>query len=527
MGPPKDSAIEIPTVGPPSSPPDPVVVVGAGPAGLTAAYQLVTSGDPVLVVESDTVVGGISRTVERDGWRFDIGGHRFFTKVTPVQAFWHQILPPEDFLLRPRMSRIFYGGKYYDYPIKLTNALSNLGLVEAFRCGLSFLWVRLRPPKDLSTLEGYIVSNYGWRLYRHFFKTYNEKVWGVSASEISADWGAQRIKGMSMWNAVWEPIRASVAGKRRDKSKQVTSLIEEFEYPKFGPGMMWERCTEKVTAGGGDVRMGTRATAVHLEGGKAVAVSITADGVTSRLPASHVISSMPFTELARMVDPPVPDDVRAAASDLHYRDFLTVALVIPEDRGFPDNWIYIHSPDVRVGRIQNFGSWSPYLVKDGRTCLGMEYFVFEDDDLWSSSDDELVALATKELATIGLVDPSDVEAGYVVRMPKAYPVYDDVYRDNVDVLRHWFEANAPNIHPVGRNGMHKYNNQDHSMYTAMLTVENIHGAHHDIWAVNVEEEYHEAKDVRIGAEPVVAVQSSGRDAPILPRRTTNAGKASS
>ncbi|HEV3266612.1 MAG TPA: NAD(P)/FAD-dependent oxidoreductase [Acidimicrobiales bacterium] len=527
MGPSKDSATEIDTAGPPSPLPDPVVVVGAGPAGLTAAYQLMTAGDPVVVVENDNVVGGISRTVERDGWRFDIGGHRFFTKVPPVEAFWHQILPPEDFLLRPRMSRIFYGGKYYDYPIKLGNALSNLGLVEAFRCGLSFLWVRIRPPKDLSTLEGYIVSNYGWRLYRHFFKTYNEKVWGVSASEISADWGAQRIKGMSMWNAVWEPIRASVAGKRRDKSKQVTSLIEEFEYPKFGPGMMWERCTEKVIAGGGDVRMSTRATAVHLEGGRAVAVSVTADGSTSRLPASHVVSSMPFTELARIVDPPVPDDVRAAAGDLHYRDFLTVALVVPEDKGFPDNWIYIHSPDVRVGRIQNFGSWSPYLVKDGRTCLGMEYFVFEGDDLWSSSDDELVALATKELATIGLVDPSDVEAGYVVRMPKAYPVYDDVYRDNVEVLRAWFEVNAPNVHPVGRNGMHKYNNQDHSMYTAMLTVENIHGAHHDIWAVNVEEEYHEEVDVRIGAEPVVAVRGSGRDAPILPRRPTSAGSATS
>ena len=527
MGPAKDSATEIDTAGPPSPLSDPVVVVGAGPAGLTAAYQLATAGDPVVVVESDNVVGGISRTVERDGWRFDIGGHRFFTKVTPVEAFWHQILPPEDFLLRPRMSRIFYGGKYYDYPIKLTNALSNLGLVEAFRCGLSFLWVRIRPPKDLSTLEGYIVSNYGWRLYRHFFKTYNEKVWGVSASEISADWGAQRIKGMSMWNAVWEPIRASVAGKRRDKSKQVTSLIEEFQYPKFGPGMMWEACTEKVIARGGDVRMSTKATAVHLEAGKAVAVSVSADGSTSRLPASHVVSSMPFTELARIVDPPVPDEVRVAAGDLHYRDFLTVALVIPEDKGFPDNWIYIHSPDVRVGRVQNFGSWSPFLVKDGRTCLGMEYFVFEDDDLWSSSDDDLVALATKELAIIGLVDPSDVEVGYVVRMPKAYPVYDDVYRDNVEVLRSWFEANAPNVHPVGRNGMHKYNNQDHSMYTAMLTVENIHGAHHDIWAVNVEEEYHEELDVRIGAEPVVEVRSSGRDAPILPRRPASAGNASS
>jgi protoporphyrinogen oxidase len=497
----------------------PVVVIGAGPAGLTAAYQLAEVGDPVIVAEEDSVVGGISRTVQRDGWRFDIGGHRFFTKVRPVEEFWHKVLPDEDFLLRPRMSRFFYDGKFYDYPIKLGNALSNLGLAEAFRCGLSFLWVRIRPPRDRTTLEGYIVSNYGWRLYRHFFKTYNEKVWGVSASEISADWGAQRIKGMSLWTAVWEPVRSSLAGARRDKSRQVTSLIEEFQYPKFGPGMMWERCTEQVVAMGGTVRMETAAVAVHVEHGAAVAVTVASGGTTERIEASHVISSMPLTALARIVDPPVPGEVLAAADELHYRDFVTVALVVPEERGFPDNWIYIHSPDVKVGRIQNFGVWSPYLVKDGRTCLGMEYFVFEGDELWTSSDDELVALATKELATIGLVDPSDVEAGYVVRMPKAYPVYDDVYLDNVDVIRRWFEERAPNVHPVGRNGMHKYNNQDHSMYTAMLTVENIHGSHHDIWAVNVEEEYHEGGDRHSGSG------GTGRDAPIIPRRADRAGSA--
>ncbi len=496
------------------SPDRPVVVIGGGPAGLTAAYRLVQAGDPVVVVEQDKVVGGISRTVERDGWRFDIGGHRFFTKVIPVEEFWHEILTDEDFLLRPRMSRIFYGGKYYDYPIKLGNALGNLGIIEAVRCGLSFLWVRIHPPKDLSTLEGYIVSNYGWRLYRHFFKTYNEKVWGVSASELSADWGAQRIKGMSLWNAVWEPIRSSF-GRRRDRSNQVTSLIEEFQYPKFGPGMMWERCTEKVIALGGEVRMETSATIVHVEDGRAVAVTVDHGGAVERLPASHVISSMPFTALARVVDPPVPAEVLRAADNLHYRDFLTVALVVPEDRGFPDNWIYIHSPDVEVGRIQNFGSWSPYLVKDGRTCLGMEYFVFEGDEVWSMTDEDLVALGTRELAAIGLVDPADVEAGYVVRMPKAYPVYDDSYSDNVEIIRRWFEANAPNVHPVGRNGMHKYNNQDHSMYTAMLTVENIHGAAHDIWSVNVEEEYHETATSASGSP---SSGGTGRDAPIMPRR---------
>ena len=521
MAPPTDRAAGEHGDHSPSDPP--VVVIGGGPAGLTAAYRLVSAGDRAVVVEADDVVGGISRTVVRDGWRFDIGGHRFFTKVKPVEEFWHEILPEGDFLLRPRMSRIFYRGKFYDYPIKLGNALSNLGILEAIRCGLSFLWVRIHPPKDRSTLEGYIVSNYGWRLYRHFFKTYNEKVWGIPASELSADWGAQRIKGMSLWNAVWEPVRSSVIGRRRSASKQVTSLIDEFQYPKYGPGMMWERCAERVVDMGGRLRMETSAVGVHLDDGKAVAVTVADRSGTERLDVSHVISSMPLTALARIVDPPVPDEVLRAADDLHYRDFLTVALVVPEERSFPDNWIYIHAPDVRVGRIQNFGSWSPYLVKDGRSCLGLEYFVNEGDDLWSASDEELIALATKELATIGLVEAPDVETGYVVRMPKAYPVYDDVYRENVEVIRRWFESHAPNVHPVGRNGMHKYNNQDHSMYTAMLTVENIHGADHDIWSVNVEEEYHETSDERVSRS--ASSSPTGRDAPVYPRRAVGAGTA--
>ena len=494
-----------------------VVVIGAGPAGLTAARELVTGGDTqVTILEADSVVGGISRTVERDGWRFDIGGHRFFTKVRRVETFWHDVLPAEDFLLRPRMSRIYYGGKFYDYPIKLGNALANLGLVEAVRCALSFLWVRVRPPRDTSTLEGYIVSNYGWRLYHHFFKTYNEKVWGVSASELSADWGAQRIKGMSLWTAVWEPVRSSLLGSRRSKSAQVTSLIEEFEYPKYGPGMMWEVCADQVAAGGGDLRLDTAVESVHLEGGRATAVTVRdRSGATERLAADHVISSMPLTALVRVIDPPPPSEVLEAADALHYRDFLTVALVVPVDRGFPDNWIYVHSPDVKVGRIQNFGSWSPFLVKDGFTCLGLEYFVFEGDELWSSTDDALINRATDELARIGLVDAADVKAGYVVRMPKAYPVYDDAYRDNVEVIRRWLERAAANVHPVGRNGMHKYNNQDHSMYTAMLTVENLRGADHDIWAVNVEEEYHESGPSGSSSE------GTGRAAPVVPGPATS------
>jgi len=487
---------------------EPVLIVGAGPAGLTAAYELVKAGRRPVVAEADDVVGGISRTVVRDGWRFDIGGHRFFTKVAPVEELWHEILPDEDFLLRPRMSRIFYRKKYYDYPLKPLNALKNLGLWESFLCGLSYLAARVHPPKDQSNYEGWLVARFGWRLYGMFFKTYTEKVWGVSVAEMPSDWAAQRVKSLDLGKAILHALTP------RRNQKEITSLIEEFQYPKYGPGMMWERCRDKVEAAGGTVEMETAVTAIHVSGGRATGATLThADGSTTEQPASHVISSMPMNALVRALDPPPPAEVLRAADDLHYRDFLTVALVVPEAKGFPDNWIYIHAPDVEVGRIQNFGRWSPYMVKEGRTCLGLEYFVFEGDHLWASTDDELVERGKRELGVLGLVDPGDVEAGYVVRVPKAYPYYDLEYKANVGVITKYLDAEAPNVHPVGRNGMHKYNNQDHSMYTAMLTVENILGDRHDIWAVNVEEEYHEQ---RAGGRE----GGTGRDAPVLPRRTS-------
>ena len=487
-----------------------VVVIGAGPAGLTAAYKLGQRGQTCTVFESDDVVGGISRTVERDGWRFDIGGHRFFTKVAEVEDFWHEILPPGDFLMRPRMSRIYYNNKFFDYPLKAGNALSNLGILEAVRCVLSYLWARIRPPKDQSNFEGWVAARFGWRLYRIFFKTYTEKVWGVPATEIQADWAAQRIKNLSLFKAIMNALLP------KRNQKDITSLIEEFQYPKYGPGMMWEVCAEKVEAQGSKVVMETRITQIRHSDGKATSVVVESEGGQTEHACSHVISSMPMSGLILALDPPAPAEVRAAAKGLGYRDFLTVALVVPESAGFPDNWIYVHSPEVRLGRIQNFGSWSPYLVKEGRTCLGLEYFVFEGDDLWASDDADLVEIGKRELEKIGLVKASDVEAGYVVRMPKAYPVYDETYRANVETMRAWIEANVPNVFPVGRNGMHRYNNQDHSMYTAMLSVENILGATHDIWNVNVEEEYHEEKtvDLRDGG----GERGTGRAAPITPRR---------
>jgi protoporphyrinogen oxidase len=474
-----------------------VVVIGAGPAGLTAAYVLGKAGRTCTVFEADEVVGGLARTVEREGWRFDIGGHRFFTKVSEVQALWHEILGPDDLLVRSRLSRIYYGGKFFDYPMKVGNALKGLGALESARCILSYLWVRVNPPGDVSSFEGWTARRFGWRLYRTFFKTYTEKIWGMPATEIQADWAVQRIRNLSLSRAV---LNAATFGRNRTT---VTSLIEQFEYPRLGPGMMWEQARRLVEAQGSTVRPATTVTKIRRSGGRAATVTIQsgrgAAAVTEELPVDHVISSMPLGELVLSMEPPAPEEVQQAAKSLHYRDFLTVALVVPAERGFPDNWIYVHEPDVRLGRVQNFGSWSEAMVKEGKTCLGLEYFVFEGDEMWTMSDEDLVALGISELRAIGLVGWDDVEAGYVVRMPKAYPVYDPGYAERVETIRRFLETGAANVHPVGRNGMHRYNNQDHSMLTAILTVENLFGEDFDTWAVNVDAEYHEEQVVRRGA----------------------------
>jgi protoporphyrinogen oxidase len=469
-----------------------VVVIGAGPAGLTAAYQLTKAGIPSTILEATDVVGGISQTAQRDGWRFDIGGHRFFTKVQPVEELWHEILDDDEFLQRPRMSRIYYQGKYYDYPIKPLNALRNLGFVEAVRCVISYLVAKVRPPADQSTLEGYVVADYGRRLYEHFFRTYNVKVWGVDPSQLSADFGAQRIKGMSLWHAVWEPIRSRLFGRRADKSRQVTSLIEEFQYPKYGPGMMWERCAELVEAAGCEIVHGQRVESVRRgDGGATVVVAVDSSGQRTEYEADEVVSTMPLPYLVESMDPAAPEPVLEAAHGLGFRDFLTVALVVPERDGFPDNWIYIHSPEVHVGRIQNYKNWSPAMVPDpSRTALGLEYFVQEGDALWTAADGDLVTLATEELERLKLVPCGSVVDGTVLRMPKAYPVYDDVYRRSLEVIRGWL-AGIENLQVIGRNGQHRYNNQDHSMMTGVLAAENLCGGMHDIWDVNVDDEYHE------------------------------------
>jgi protoporphyrinogen oxidase len=489
-----------------------VAIIGAGPAGLTAAYLLGKAGYSVTVIEKDPVyVGGISRTVEHGGFRFDIGGHRFFSKSKEVVDLWNELLP-DDFIERPRMSRIYYGGKFYSYPLRAFEALMNLGIFRSTLCMLSYARWRALPKKEVKSFEDWVVNQFGWKLYSIFFKTYTEKVWGMPCDQMSADWAAQRIKGLSLGKAVFDGLKRSLGLNKRPNDGMATkTLLENFRYPRLGPGMMWDAARDRVVEHGNRVLMGTSLKQLVLdEGSGRWRVDATGpDGQTVRINAAHVISSAPMRELATRLFP-LPQTFHNAAA-LNYRDFLTVALMIRSPDLFPDNWIYIHDPKVKVGRVQNFRSWSPEMVPDaGIACVGLEYFCFEGDGLWSSTDEELIALATREMATLGLCSAEQVVGGAVVRQEKAYPVYDETYRANVEAMRGELEARYPTLHLVGRNGMHRYNNQDHAMMTAMLTVRNIQaGARvYDIWNVNEDAEYHES-----GNEGERAALASVRDVP--------------
>ena len=473
-----------------------VAIIGAGPAGLTAAYLLGKAGLSVTVIERDpTYVGGISRTVEHGGFRFDIGGHRFFSKSREVVDLWNELLP-DDFIERPRMSRIYYEGRFYSYPLRAFEALRNLGLWRSTVCMASFGWAKMFPNKDVRSFEDWVVNQFGRKLYSIFFRTYTEKVWGMPCGEMSADWAAQRIKGLSLGAAVLDGVKRSLGlNKRPNDGSQAKTLLESFRYPRLGPGMMWDAARDQVLGHGNCVLMGHRLKQLtHDPVGDRWRMTATGpDGETMLIAATHVISSAPMRELAGRLHP-LPAAL-PEASKLAYRDFLTVALTIRSPDLFPDNWIYIHDPKVKVGRVQNFRSWSPEMVPDpDLACVGLEYFCFEGDGLWSATDDALVALATAEMATLGLCRPDQVTGGVVVRQEKAYPVYDETYAASVAAVAQELEARYPTLHLVGRNGMHRYNNQDHAMMTAMLTVRNIQaGARvHDVWAVNEDAEYHEA-----------------------------------
>jgi protoporphyrinogen oxidase len=473
------------------------LIIGAGPAGLTAAYQLTKAGKKVLVIEQDeTSVGGISRTANYKDYLFDIGGHRFFSKSREVVDLWNEILP-DDFIDRPRLSRIFYDGKFYSYPLNGFEALRNLGIVESSLCMLSYAVARLRPIVAPRTVHQWVRHQFGERLFSIFFKTYTEKVWGMSCDDISADWAAQRIKGLDLGAAVINALMRSLRGNRARKAggPVIKTLIESFRYPRKGPGMLWDACAAKVRAQGGEIVMGHKLQGLtrNETTGAWTLSAVGSNGQVQSWSAPHVISSAPITELMAAIRPTPISLMQARA--LRYRDFLTVALIAKSSSSFPDNWVYIHDPSVKVGRVQNFRSWSPELVpQEGMTCLGLEYFCFEGDGLWAAEDADLVELAKREIEHIGLIRADEVVDACVVRQAKAYPVYDDAYRSHVDTIRRDLALNFPNLHLVGRNGMHKYNNQDHAMMTAMLTVRNILAGEelYDIWDVNEDAEYHEA-----------------------------------
>jgi protoporphyrinogen oxidase len=488
-----------------------VIIIGAGPAGLTAAYLLAKENIPVTVLEADPqYVGGIARTVVYKDYCFDIGGHRFFSKAKEVEDFWTEILP-DDMLDRPRSSRIFYKQKFFSYPLNASEVLLKLGVIESAMCFFSYLKARVRPVKNPLTFRQWVTNHFGQRLFNIFFKTYTEKVWGMSCDEISADWAAQRIKGLSLWSAMVNAIMP----RRKPKNNQsvIKTLIDTFRYPRKGPGMLWEVCAAKTQALGGQVLLNSRVTrSLYNETDKTWQVEyIDNQGNTQKVAGTHIISSAPMQELVESYLPEVSNQVSQAAKKLKYRDFLIVVLILKEKNQFSDNWVYIHDPAVDVARIQNFKSWSPEMVPDQATCCyGMEYFCFEGDGIWASKESELIAKATQELIHIGLASAEDILDGCVVRQPKAYPVYDDEYKENVAIIRDALGKKYPSLSLVGRNGMHKYNNQDHAMMTAMLTVKNIMAGYEafDIWNVNQDAEYHESG--RAGAHSLV---SGLRDVP--------------
>ncbi len=483
-------------------------VIGAGTAGLTAAVEAGRLGHRAIVVEKNSIVGGLARTENYKGFLFDLGGHRFFTKVKWVDDWWRDMLG-EAFLRRPRLSRIFYAGTFFSYPPNFFNAVSGLGPFEGLRIALSYLSAQIFPKHPVATFEDWVSNNFGKRLFSIFFESYTEKVWGISCRELRAEWAAQRIKNMSL-----RTILRSMLFKTRRK---VTSLIEEFDYPRQGPGMMWRAAAEHVEAQGGQILLQTELIRLVHAGRYVQHADIRSGNRVCNIAATAFISTLPLPELIAKLDPPPPPRVRDAAGQLRFRDFLTVCLIVDAPSVFPDNWIYVHEPKVKVARIQNFKNWSPFMVPDSsKTSLGLEYFCNRNDELWAMSDADLIKLAANEVAAIGLIaNAASVMDGCVFRVPHAYPIYDEVYAGAVDIIREYLDGFA-NLRTAGRNGLHRYNNQDHSMLAGKLAArELLLSEPTDLWNINAEEEYLEQKigfEVEGRSERHAGIASAGIDA---------------
>jgi len=477
----------------PDSDRDPVIIIGAGPAGLSAAVELSRAGERCVVLESDReYVGGIARTVNYKGYRLDIGGHRFYTKIDEVSDWWNALLP-DDFIEVKRISRIYYHKRFLEYPLRAWDAYSKMGFWFSVRAVLSHLYRKLRPIPDEVSFRDWVVNRFGDRLFHTFFESYTEKVWGMKCSEISADWAAQRIQGLSLKDVM---IRAVVPNYGRKDDPAFKTLIDTFHYPRLGCGMLWERARDLVVESGNEVLMDRTVVRLSTSDGHVTEVEcVDSEGKRYTYPCRGVISSMPLRDLIEAFDD-VPEKVLEAARKLRYRDFLTVGLKVERPDLFKDNWIYVHDPEVKIGRVQNFKNWSPEMVPDPNVSfVGLEYFCFEGDDLWTTSDADLIALGKREFERIGLAKQSEITDATVVRMPKAYPIYDADYRVAVDTIREWLRG-MENIWSSGRNGMHQYNNQDHSIMSALVSARNLLGTdNRDPWMITHTAEYLETRAV--------------------------------
>jgi len=498
-----------------------VICIGAGPAGLTAAYLLTRDTQKsVLVLESDKkYVGGISKTVKHKGYCFDVGGHRFFSKSKEVESLWSEILP-EGFLTNTRKSQIFYNNIFFSYPLKPFEALFRLGVIGSFLCLFSYFKAILFPIKNPKNFEEWMINSFGYKLYLIFFKTYTEKVWGMKCSEISSDWASQRIQGLTLSTSIFNSFFPS---QNKVQGQVIKTLIDTFRYPKKGPGMLWEECKKKIIKNGGSVQLGNQVVGVeYCEKDMLWKVSVVdQENQKIEYKCKSLVSSAPLSDFVGKYLS-ADKDIKKTAQKLNYRDFISVSLILKEKNKIKDHWIYIHNPLVRVGRIQNYKAWSKEMVPDAQmNCYGLEYFCFEGDGLWDLTDASLIELAKKELCKLNLAHQEEIQEGFVIRQKKAYPVYDQNYAKNVEVIRKYTEEKFTNLHFVGRNGMHKYNNQDHSMMTAMLTVKNIILGYkkYNTWNVNQDAELIEKVENEISNKNTLMSRDCPKSIKILDEAT--------